>query len=182
MPTATLKSPKYPDLRNYLGGAPVDADLPRLELNDPSTGEVIARVPLSTRDEVDAAVEAAAAAFPAWSALPIKERVQVFYRYKALLEQHIEELAALITEENGKTLAESRAGLHREWRIARQVMERASAGMIGVNVGVPVPREPFSFGGWNESRFGVGDITGRGSLELWTQTKKLMTKWNTTGR
>ncbi len=109
MPTATLKSPKYPDLRNYLGGAPVDADLPRLELNDPSTGEVIARVPLSTRDEVDAAVEAAAAAFPAWSALPIKERVQVFYRYKALLEQHIEELAALITEENGKTLPESRA-------------------------------------------------------------------------
>jgi len=66
--------------------------------------------------------------------------------------------------------------------IARAVMERASAGMIGVNVGVPVPREPFSFGGWNESRFGVGDITGRGSIEFWTQTKKLTTKWNRTGR
>jgi malonate-semialdehyde dehydrogenase (acetylating)/methylmalonate-semialdehyde dehydrogenase len=62
--------------------------------------------------------------------------------------------------------------------VARRVMERASAGMVGVNVGVPVPREPFSFGGWNESRFGVGDITGRGSIEFWTQAKKMTTKWN----
>jgi malonate-semialdehyde dehydrogenase (acetylating) / methylmalonate-semialdehyde dehydrogenase len=62
--------------------------------------------------------------------------------------------------------------------VARYVMEHASAGMVGVNVGVPVPREPFSFGGWNESRFGVGDITGRGSIEFWTQAKKMTTKWN----
>ena len=61
---------------------------------------------------------------------------------------------------------------------ARYVMERASAGMVGVNVGVPVPREPFSFGGWNESKFGVGDITGRGSIEFWTKSKKMTTKWN----
>jgi malonate-semialdehyde dehydrogenase (acetylating)/methylmalonate-semialdehyde dehydrogenase len=61
---------------------------------------------------------------------------------------------------------------------ARYVMERASAGMVGVNVGVPVPREPFSFGGWNDSKFGVGDITGRGSIEFWTQAKKMTTKWN----
>jgi malonate-semialdehyde dehydrogenase (acetylating)/methylmalonate-semialdehyde dehydrogenase len=62
--------------------------------------------------------------------------------------------------------------------IARYVMERASAGMVGVNVGVPVPREPFSFGGWNESKFGAGDITGRGSIEFWTKAKKFTTKWN----
>jgi malonate-semialdehyde dehydrogenase (acetylating)/methylmalonate-semialdehyde dehydrogenase len=62
--------------------------------------------------------------------------------------------------------------------IARYVMERASAGMVGVNVGVPVPREPFGFGGWNESKFGVGDITGRGSIEFWTRSKKMTTKWN----
>jgi malonate-semialdehyde dehydrogenase (acetylating)/methylmalonate-semialdehyde dehydrogenase len=62
--------------------------------------------------------------------------------------------------------------------IARHVMENASAGMVGVNVGVPVPREPFSFGGWNESKFGVGDITGRGSIEFWTKSKKMTTKWN----
>jgi malonate-semialdehyde dehydrogenase (acetylating)/methylmalonate-semialdehyde dehydrogenase len=61
---------------------------------------------------------------------------------------------------------------------ARYIMERASAGMIGVNVGVPVPREPFSFGGWNESKFGVGDITGKSSIEFWTRLKKSTTKWN----
>jgi malonate-semialdehyde dehydrogenase (acetylating)/methylmalonate-semialdehyde dehydrogenase len=62
--------------------------------------------------------------------------------------------------------------------LAREVMDRVSAGMIGVNIGVPVPREPFSFGGWNESKFGVNDITGRSSIEFWTQLKKTSTKWN----
>lgn len=62
--------------------------------------------------------------------------------------------------------------------LARYVMERASAGMIGVNIGVPVPREPFSFGGWNESRFGANDITGKSSIEFWTKLKKTTTKWN----
>ena len=61
---------------------------------------------------------------------------------------------------------------------ARYVAERASAGMVGVNIGVPVPREPFSFGGWNESKFGVGDITGHGSIEFWTRAKKITTRWN----
>ena len=61
---------------------------------------------------------------------------------------------------------------------ARYVMEHASAGMIGVNIGVPVPREPFSFGGWNESRFGSNDITGKSSIEFWTKLKKTTTKWN----
>jgi malonate-semialdehyde dehydrogenase (acetylating)/methylmalonate-semialdehyde dehydrogenase len=62
--------------------------------------------------------------------------------------------------------------------MARYIIEKASAGMIGVNVGVPVPREPFSFGGWNESKFGVGDITGKSSIEFWTKLKKSTTKWN----
>ena len=65
---------------------------------------------------------------------------------------------------------------------ARYIMERASAGMIGVNIGVPVPREPFSFGGWNESRFGVGDITGKSSIEFFTKMKKITTKWNPEGK
>lgn len=62
--------------------------------------------------------------------------------------------------------------------MARYIIEKASAGMIGVNVGVPVPREPFSFGGWNDSKFGVGDITGKSSIEFWTQLKKSTIKWN----
>jgi len=62
--------------------------------------------------------------------------------------------------------------------LARYIIDHANAGMIGVNVGVPVPREPFSFGGWNESKFGVGDITGKSSIEFWTKLKKSTVKWN----
>ena len=54
---------------------------------------------------------------------------------------------------------------------ARYFSEKASAGMIGVNIGVPVPREPFSFGGWNSSRFGYGDITGMDGVRFWTNLK-----------
>jgi malonate-semialdehyde dehydrogenase (acetylating)/methylmalonate-semialdehyde dehydrogenase len=60
---------------------------------------------------------------------------------------------------------------------ARYFEQRASAGMVGVNIGVPVPREPFAFGGWNDSRFGVGDITGRDGIAFWTKTKKTTVKW-----
>jgi malonate-semialdehyde dehydrogenase (acetylating)/methylmalonate-semialdehyde dehydrogenase len=63
-------------------------------------------------------------------------------------------------------------------KMADYVAERASAGMIGINIGVPVPREPFSFGGWNESKFGAGDITGKSSIAFWTRLKKTTTKWN----
>lgn len=62
--------------------------------------------------------------------------------------------------------------------LAKYIAERASAGMIGVNIGVPVPREPFSFGGWNESKFGACDITGKSSIEFWTKLKKTTVKWN----
>src|SRR2546423_2433569 len=100
---------KYPEVRNYVGGSFVGTDRPFIEVMNPSDGSVISRVPLSTQDDVDAAVRLARSAFPKWSGTPIKERVQVFYRYKTLLEQHIDELSALITEENGKITSEARA-------------------------------------------------------------------------
>lgn len=64
-------------------------------------------------------------------------------------------------------------GAHAEW-----FSSRFSVGMVGVNIGVPVPREPFSFGGWNASRFGDTDITGESGLEFFTRRKKITTKWN----
>src|SRR5688572_19957182 len=100
---------RYADVQNYVGGVFVAPDVPATEVYDPSSGEVISRVPLSSAREVDAAVSGARAVFPAWAATPIKDRVQVFYRYKALLERHIDELAALVTEENGKIASEARA-------------------------------------------------------------------------
>jgi len=101
---------KYPDVRNYIGGQFVDRNGSQyLDITNPAFGSVISRVPLSGHTEVDRAVQAAKKAFPAWSATPIKERVQIFFRYKALLEKHIDALAALVSEENGKILSEGRA-------------------------------------------------------------------------
>src|SRR5512133_3187024 len=100
---------KYPEVQNFLDGAFVAGDLPYIDVYNPSDGSVISRVPMSTRDDVDAAVSSAERAFPGWSRTPIKERVQVFYKYKALLEKHIDELSALVTEENGKVASEARA-------------------------------------------------------------------------
>ncbi len=61
--------------------------------------------------------------------------------------------------------------------MADRVSREASTGMVGINIGVPVPREPFSFGGINASKFGHGDITGQHSLDFWSNIKKITTKW-----
>jgi malonate-semialdehyde dehydrogenase (acetylating)/methylmalonate-semialdehyde dehydrogenase len=61
--------------------------------------------------------------------------------------------------------------------VARKIMGRVSAGMCGVNVGVPVPREPFGFGGWNDSAFGAGNITGWDGYRFFTRQRKVTTKW-----
>lgn len=65
---------------------------------------------------------------------------------------------------------------------AEYFAHQANAGMIGVNIGVPVPREPFAFGGWNDSNFGDGDITGPGAIDFWTRTRKITTKWSDQSR
>lgn len=80
--------------------------------------------------------------------------------------------------ENANPYGNAAAVFTQSGGLARHVIENASAGMVGVNVGVPVPREPFSFGGWNDSRFGANDITGKSSIEFWTKLKKTTTKWN----
>ncbi|RTQ52584.1 CoA-acylating methylmalonate-semialdehyde dehydrogenase [Hymenobacter gummosus] len=101
---------KYPAVRNYVAGQFVeDAGARSLDVYSPLTGAVISTVPLSGAAALDQAVQAAKAAFPAWSSTPIKERVQIFYRYKTLLERDMKALADLVREENGKTLDEARA-------------------------------------------------------------------------
>ena len=84
-----------------------------LPVFNPATGEVIEQVPLSTDREVDAAVSAAAAAFPSWSRTALMERVRLMFRYKAVLEEHFEELASIVTRHHGKTLEESRGEVRR---------------------------------------------------------------------
>ena len=83
------------------------------EVFNPSTGKVIATVPFATAEQTGKVVEAAAAALAAWAETPVVERARVMFRFRALLEQNFEELAALVTREHGKTLAEARAEVNR---------------------------------------------------------------------
>ena len=107
--THRIKSMKYATLSNFIKGGYRNCDGQYIDVFSPLNGDVISKVPLSSADVVNEAVAGAKQAFPAWAERPIKERAQVFYRYRNLLEKHFEELAALISEENGKTKDESRA-------------------------------------------------------------------------
>jgi malonate-semialdehyde dehydrogenase (acetylating)/methylmalonate-semialdehyde dehydrogenase len=100
---------------------------------------------------------------------------EVFGPVLAILRVHSVDEALSI--ENASPFGNAAAVYTRSGELARSIARRASAGMIGVNVGVPVPVEPFGFGGWNDSHFGVGDITGKSSIEFWTQSKKTTTRW-----
>lgn len=83
------------------------------DVYNPSTGQVIARVPTCTGSVIDDAVKAAEQAFKSWSTVPSPKRAAIMFSYKALLEEHFEELAALVTKENGKTLEEGRGDVRR---------------------------------------------------------------------
>src|SRR6185295_10946432 len=105
---------KYSPLQNYINGKFVDAASARtLPVISPIDGNHLSDVPMSTAKDLDAAVKAAKAAFPGWSKTPIKERVQVFFRYKYLLEKNLKELAQLVQEENGKTYNEAVAEIEK---------------------------------------------------------------------
>lgn len=80
---------------------------------NPSTGEVIGAVPLAGAAEVDAAVQSAQAAFPAWADTPVIDRTRIMFRYRTLVEKHFDEIARTISREHGKTYAESRGDLFR---------------------------------------------------------------------
>jgi malonate-semialdehyde dehydrogenase (acetylating) / methylmalonate-semialdehyde dehydrogenase len=101
-------------LPNLIGGVSrPSASSEYVEVTNPATGEVLARSPLSGAADIDLAVRAAASAFAEWRRTPAGERVQFLFKMRSLLLQHLDELARLITLENGKTLAEAKAELRR---------------------------------------------------------------------
>src|SRR6185503_13771956 len=105
---------KYSPVQNYINGQFVDSTSARtLDVISPLDGNLLSKVPMSTAKDLDNAVKAAKAAFPAWSKMPIKERVQVFFRYKYLLEKNLKELSELVQEENGKTYSEAVAEIEK---------------------------------------------------------------------
>src|SRR5690242_5888351 len=149
-------------IRNLIGAEwrqPADAAA-SLPVFNPATGEEIERVPLSGAADVDAAVRAAATAFATWSRTSVMERVRLMFRFKALLEQHFEELAAITTRHHGKTLEEARGEVRRGIEVVDfacgaptllqgRTLRDVSAGVdqdlyrypVGVCAGIP----PFNF-------------------------------------
>ena len=105
---------QVPDLQNYVGGGWHRSSATEyVDVTNPATAEILARTPLSTNADVDAAVQAAADAFPAWRRTPPGERVQYLFQLKNLLDENIDEISRLITRENGKTFAEAKAEMRR---------------------------------------------------------------------
>ena len=101
-------------LRNYIDGEWVASRAAeQAEVVNPATGKTLALVPMSTADEVDAAVEAARQAFPEWRRTPPLSRVRCLFRLKQLLEENFEELSRVQTMEHGKTIDESRGETRR---------------------------------------------------------------------
>jgi malonate-semialdehyde dehydrogenase (acetylating)/methylmalonate-semialdehyde dehydrogenase len=101
-------------LDNFIGGRWVRSHAVEFfDVHNPAVGDVIGRTPLSTAADVDAAVQAATRAFAGWRETPVNARAQVLYKFKALLEQHFEELARTVTTEHGKTLSEARGSVRR---------------------------------------------------------------------
>ncbi|SDS18107.1 CoA-acylating methylmalonate-semialdehyde dehydrogenase [Opitutus sp. GAS368] len=93
------------------------AGAPRSPVFNPSLGEVLGELPLGGAAEVDSAVRAAHAAFPAWADTPAVERARVMFKYRTLIEQHFDEIARLICREHGKTYAEARGDLFRGYEV-----------------------------------------------------------------
>jgi malonate-semialdehyde dehydrogenase (acetylating) / methylmalonate-semialdehyde dehydrogenase len=101
-------------IRNYVGGSWVEsATDKRLDVTNPATGEVIAQVPLSAATDVDRAVQAARDAFPGWRATPPVERARACFELKYLIEENKDELARLVTRDNGKAFKDASGEVRR---------------------------------------------------------------------
>jgi malonate-semialdehyde dehydrogenase (acetylating)/methylmalonate-semialdehyde dehydrogenase len=131
-----------------------------LPIYNPATGEVIGQVPMSGIQDVDAAVQAALKAHASWSRTAVMERVRLMFRFKALLEEHFEDLAAIITRHHGKTLDESRGEVRRgievvdfacgaptllQGRTLRDVSGGVDQDLYRYSVGVCAGIPPFNF-------------------------------------
>jgi malonate-semialdehyde dehydrogenase (acetylating) / methylmalonate-semialdehyde dehydrogenase len=111
MSTAIITEAKVP---HYIDGRWVESNAREWsEIVNPATGESLGKVPLSDAGEVTKAIDAAAAAYPAWRRTPPEDRIQPLFKLKQLLEEHVDDISRLITQENGKTFTEAKAEMRR---------------------------------------------------------------------
>jgi malonate-semialdehyde dehydrogenase (acetylating)/methylmalonate-semialdehyde dehydrogenase len=147
--TTTLPALRYGTVHHWIAGASVPGGGDRIPVHNPATGEPIGETPLADATVVERAVDGARAAWPAWAATPMKERVQVLYRYRELLIQHRPELARLITEEHGKLGPEADAEIERAIELtefACALPQFASGEVQEVSRGVECRVERFPLG------------------------------------
>jgi malonate-semialdehyde dehydrogenase (acetylating) / methylmalonate-semialdehyde dehydrogenase len=111
--SSTVTTPAVEILNYVNGGWRKSSTSEYFDVTNPATNDLVARTPLSTKSDVDAAVQCAAEAFPAWRRTPPGERIQYLFKLKYLLDEHIDELARIITLENGKTFGEAKAEIRR---------------------------------------------------------------------
>jgi malonate-semialdehyde dehydrogenase (acetylating)/methylmalonate-semialdehyde dehydrogenase len=163
MITRTIKKDTYmvKTLHHYINGQQVEGTSGRYgDVFNPTTGEVTARVPLASADETARAIEVAAAAFPAWRDTPPLRRARVLFRFKELLDKHLEELAELVSAEHGKVLSDARGSVIRGMEVAEfacgapHLLKGYFSENVGTNVdshsirqplGVCVGITPFNF-------------------------------------
>jgi malonate-semialdehyde dehydrogenase (acetylating)/methylmalonate-semialdehyde dehydrogenase len=163
MITRTIKKDTYmvKTLHHYINGQQVEGTSGRYgDVFNPTTGEVSARVPLASADETARAIEVAAAAFPAWRDTPPLRRARVLFRFKELLDKHLEELAELVSAEHGKVLSDARGSVIRGMEVAEfacgapHLLKGYFSENVGTNVdshsirqplGVCVGITPFNF-------------------------------------
>src|SRR6267378_41714 len=103
----TVAAPPATKIPQFINGQWVESHSSEwLEVVNPATAEVLGRVPMSDAAEVTRAIDAAQAAFPEWRRTPAEDRIQPLFKLKMLLEEHLDDFARTITQENGKTLVE----------------------------------------------------------------------------
>ena len=157
----SIAAPTQTTVRNYVNGKwQASTAAEHRDIINPATNEVIGQVPLSSAAEVDAAVQAAARAFPEWRRTPPEDRIQYLFKLKNLLEEHFDELARTITLENGKTLGEAKGELRRaienvevacgiptmmQGRMLEDVARGIDETMIRQPLGVVAAIVPFNF-------------------------------------
>ncbi|MDO5769642.1 MAG: CoA-acylating methylmalonate-semialdehyde dehydrogenase [Psychrobacter sp.] len=118
-------------VKQLINGQFVDSQTSEwIDLTDPATQDVIAKVPQTTDDEINQAVAAAKAAFKTWRKTPISTRARIFLKYQALIREHMEDLAQILTAEQGKTIADARGDVFR----GLEVVEHA-AGITNLQIG-----------------------------------------------
>ena len=118
-------------VQQLINGQFVDSNTSEwIDITDPATQEVIAKVPQTTDDEINQAVAAAQTAFQTWRKTPITTRARIFLKYQALIRDHMDELAGILTAEQGKTIADARGDVFR----GLEVVEHA-AGIANLQIG-----------------------------------------------